>query len=311
MKRRRSTITRSIITGLLCVIAFALFAQPGMSQFSIGVGDDDHNGINIDIFQAAKTVRSAAEAKKSFTYEQEYYLGRAFAANILSQYDVYDDPAANRYVTLVGQTVAMHSNLPQTFGGYRFIILDSDEVNALSAPGGIIFITRGMLRACDDEDQLAAVLAHEVAHVQDRHGVALIKDSRWKKFGTDAVFLFASGVEGGDLSTAVNVFGDMVKDVTNRILTKGYGKKLEKAADTDALVILERAGYDPWQSVALMENMKERLVKGRKDFIKTHPKPKDRIKTIDKALKGAPEAREEPGIRVSRFHAALDRALSQ
>jgi len=308
MKRDRPTTPRWLVTCLLSVVVFVLFAQPSMSQFSIGVGDDD---FNIDIFKAGKTLRSAAQAKESFTYEQEHFLGRAIAANILSAYDVYQDPAANRYVTLVGQTVAAHSDLPQTFGGYRFFILDSDEVNALAAPGGIIFITRGMLRACENEDQLAAVLAHEVAHVQARHGVALIKDSRWKKFGTDAVFLFASGVEGGDLAAAVNLFGDMVKDITNQILTKGYGKKLEKVADTEALTILQRIGYEPRQCAELMENMEDQLVKGRKDFIKTHPKPKDRIKTIDKALKGEPEAEAVPPVRQSRFEAALGRAKSQ
>ncbi len=309
MKHRR-TYPRSVIVCLLCITALVLFTQPGMSQFSIGIGDDD-GGIDIDIFQAGKTLMSAKEAKKSFNYEQEHYLGRAIAANILHKYELYEDPAANRYVTLVGQTVAAHSNLPQTFGGYCFLILDSDEVNALAAPGGIIFITRGMLRACDNEDQLAAILAHEVAHVQARHGVELIKDSRWKKFGTEAVFLVGSGFAGGDVATATNLFGDMVKDLTNQILTKGYGKKLEKEADTESLIILQRVGYEPRQCAELLENMKEHLVKGRKDFIKTHPKPKDRIKIIDKALKDGPEAQAVPTVRQSRFEAAMGRAKSQ
>ncbi len=304
----KSKATRRYL--LSCVIIVFVFTQPGRSQFNIGIGGRDNDGIQIDVFRAAETIMSASEAQKSFTYEQEYYLGRAIAANILYQYELYEEPAANRYVTLVGQTVAAHSDMPQTFGGYRFLILDSDEVNALAAPGGIIFITRGMLRACENEDQLAAVLAHEVAHVQSRHGVQLIKDSRWKKFGTEAVFLFAAGA-GGDLATAANVFGDMVQDVTNQILIKGYGKNLEKEADTEALVILERVGYEPHESMALMENMQEQLVKGRTDFIKTHPKPKDRIKTIDKALNDEPESQAVPTIRVSRFEQAIGAAKSQ
>ncbi len=194
---------RWLIVCVLAVSVFVVFSQQGMSQFNIGIGGgSDNDGVSIDIFRAAKTVMSAKEAKQSFTYEQEHYLGRAIAAAILDKYGLYKDPSANRYVTLVGQTVAAHSDLPQTFGGYRFLILDSDEVNALAAPGGIIFITRGMLRACENEDQLAAVLAHEVAHVQARHGVELIKDSRWKKFGTEAVFLFAAGAGGGEVAAA-------------------------------------------------------------------------------------------------------------
>ena len=303
-----------LITCLLGVIAFASFTEPGLSQIGIGIGGgsrNDRGGVNIDIFQAGKTIKSAVEAKRGFTYAQEYYLGRAIAANILNQYRVYDDPSATRYVTLVGQTLAAHSDLPQTFGGYRFIILDSDEVNAFAAPGGIIFIARGMLGACENEDQLAAVLAHEIAHVQDRHGIELIKDGRWKKFGTEAVFLAASGFGGGDVAAAVGVFGDMVKDVSEQIMARGYGKKLEKQADVDSLTILMRVGYEPYESVALMENMRERFVKGKKDFSKTHPKPKDRIKTIVKALKGGPEATPIPPVRVSRFDAALSRARAE
>ncbi len=311
MKIHPRSFSRLLAMCLLSVTVLVVFVQPGMSQFGIGIGGSDNDGINIDIFQMGKTIKSAAEAKRGFTYQQEHYLGRAIAANILSTYELYRDPSANRYVTLVGQTVAAHSDMPQTYGGYHFFILDSDEVNAFAAPGGIIFITRGMLRACENEDQLAAVLAHEVAHVQNRHGVELIKNSRWKKFGTEAVFLAASGFGGGDVAAAVGVFGDMVKDVSKQIMARGYGKKLEKRADTDALIIMMRIGYEAHESVTLMRNMQERFVKGGKDFVKTHPKPKDRIKTIGKALKGELEASEIPAVRVSRFDSSLAGARAQ
>lgn len=310
MSKRPRAFSRLLAAGLAGVAVVVFFVQPGMSQFSIG-GGRDRSGISIDPMQAFKTLKSATEAKQGFTYAQEYYLGRAIAANILSTYTLYEDPAATRYVTLVGQTVAAHSDMPQTYGGYCFFILDSDEVNAFAAPGGLIFITRGMLSACENEDQLAAVLAHEVAHVQARHGVELIKDSRWKKFGTEAVFLAASGYGGGDVAAAVGVFGDMVKDLSKEIMARGYGKKLEKEADTDALTILLRIGYEAHECVGLMENMESQFVRGGKDFAKTHPKPKDRIKTITKALKGEPGAVAVPPVRVSRFDAALAGARAQ
>ncbi len=303
---RRGTIRRIIVTLLLAVFVFMSHTQPGLAQFGIGIGGgDDNSGIRIDVFQAAKTVKSAAEAKRDFTSGQEHYLGRAIAANILHQYDLYTDPAANRYVSLIGQTLAAHSNMPQTFGGYSFIILDSEEINAFAAPGGIIFITRGMLNACENEDQLAAVLAHEIVHVQSRHGIELIKESRWKKFGTNAVFLAASGMAGGDVAAAVGVFGDMVNDAANKIMTRGYGKKLEKQADADAVTILIRVGYEPHEAIKVLENMQDRFVRGRKDFAKTHPKPRDRIKTVKKTLKGMPDASPIPTTRMDRFGSAL------
>jgi predicted Zn-dependent protease len=314
MKTCNRSIRRLMITCLLGVFVFTSFTEPSLSQIGIGIGGgsrNDGDGINIDIFQLGKTVKSAAEAKRGFTYEQEYYLGRAIAANILSQYTVYNDTAATQYVALLGQTLAAHSDMPQTFGGYRFILLDSDEINAFATPGGIIFVTRGMLQACENEDQLAAVLAHEIAHVQSRHGIEMIKDSRWKKFGTEAVFLAASGFGGGDVGAAVGVFGDMAKDISKEIMTRGYGKKLEKLADTEALTILMRVGYEPHESITLMQNMQDNFVRGKKDFAKTHPKPKDRIKTIGKVLKGGQEAAPIPPVRVSRFDTALSQARAQ
>ena len=310
MNKRRRIFSSVLALCLAGMVVLVFVAEPVWSQFNIG-GGRNKSGINIDPMQAFKTFKSATEAKQGFTYAQEFYLGRAIAANVLTQYKLYPDPTASRYVTLVGQTVAAHSDMPQTYGGYRFFILDSDEVNAFASPGGIIFITLGMLKACENEDQLAAVLAHEVAHVQRRHGVELIKDSRWKKFGTDAVFMAASGYGGGDIAAAVGVFGDMVKDVSHEIMAKGYGKKLEKEADTDALEILMRIGYEPRESATLMQNMEDQFVKGGKDFAKTHPKPKDRIKTIDKALKREPESADVPTVRVTRFDAALSSARAQ
>ncbi len=312
MNPHRPPTRHLLVTLLLSVLVFTSFTEPGHSQIGIGVGGGRNNdGISIDPFQAFKTVKSLTEIKGEVTYEQEHYLGRAISANILNQYTVYNDSAANRYVALIGQTVAAHSDLPQTFGGYRFILLDSDEINALAAPGGIIFITRGMLRACKSEDQLAAVLAHEVAHVQNRHGFEIIKAARWKKFGANVALLAAAGTGGAGVAVGVDLLGDMAGDFVKQALTKGYGKKLEKQADIDALAILMRMGYEPHESAVLMQNMQERFVKGKKDFSKTHPKPKDRVKTIDKALRGEPDAEPVPQVRLARFDAALIRARAE
>ncbi len=128
--------------------------------------------------QAKSITRSTtaiAKTLEDFTPEQEYYIGRSVGAVIVNRYKPYPNAQANSYLNLVGQTLAQASDRPETFGGYHFLILDSDEINAFAAPGGLIFVSRGMLRCCRSEDAVAAVLAHEVGHIQLRHGIQSIK----------------------------------------------------------------------------------------------------------------------------------------
>ena len=101
----------------------------------------------------------------NLTQEQEYYLGRAVAARIMSIYPVSDDKKLTAYLNLVGQAVLAFSDSPESFRGYHFVVLKSSEFNALSAPSGFVFVSSGMIEKMPDEDALASVLAHEIAHV--------------------------------------------------------------------------------------------------------------------------------------------------
>ena len=127
--------------------------------------------------QAESITKGAAAVGKTFddiTPEQEYYIGRAVAATVLSKYKPYDISAGNEYLNVLGQGLALSSDRPETFGGYHFLIMDSDEINAFSAPGGLVLVSRGLIRCCPNEDALAAVLAHEIGHVEKQHGLRAI-----------------------------------------------------------------------------------------------------------------------------------------
>ena len=135
---------------------------------------------------ATKVGSKAIDASKEISDSEEYYLGRGVAARILSQYPLSKDQALNTYVNEVGQTVAKKSTRPRTYKGYHFAVLESSTPNSFACPGGIIFITKGMIKNCCNEDQLAAVLAHEVGHVANRDGISSIKQSRWTEVATTA-----------------------------------------------------------------------------------------------------------------------------
>lgn len=260
--------------------------------------------------QADSISRSSQAVGKTFediTLEQEYYIGRAVAASVLTQYRPYNQAGLNHYVNVVGQTLAQASDRPQTFGGYHFQVVDSMEINAFAAPGGLIVITRGMLRCCKTEDALAAVLAHEIAHVQHQDGLRAIKSSRLTSALT---ILAAEGVKqtaGRDLAQLTQAFEGSVGDVVNTLVVSGYSRAQERQADEAALTILRRVGYNPYALVEMLTVMKAQLKAGGPGFGKTHPDPQDRINTV-RVSAGSPGQMPSPAARQARFERALEAA---
>lgn len=233
-----------------------------------------------------KTAKAMDKAFTDITPEQEYYVGRAVGATLLGKYRPCNDPQVLQYLNQVGQALAAVSDMPETYGGYHFMLLEDDGINAFAAPGGLIFVSRGMIRCCRDEDTLAAVLAHEIAHVEHRHGLQAIKTSRL----TSAFSIMATeGVKqagGPQLAQLTTVFEDSIHDVTGTLINSGYSRAFEREADASALVILGRAGYDPHALVALLVEMKHRLNPHGLDFAKTHPDPEERIADLEPLLAG-------------------------
>lgn len=257
--------------------------------------------------QADSLVRTTTAIGKSFqdiTPEQEYYIGRAVAATVLGKYKAYSDEEATRYINLVGQTLAQASERPETFGGYHFLILDSDEINAFAAPGGLILVTRGMLRNCRSEDELAAVLAHEVAHVQGQHGLKAIKTSRLTSALT---ILAAEGVKtygAPQLAQLTEALEGSVNDIVSTMMNNGYSRELEREADQSATAILKRVGYNPGALSSMLTVMASRMAPGSTGFAKTHPAPGERIRLIE-AQAGTPSKIAAPVARQQRFEQAI------
>ncbi len=251
-----------------------------------------------------RTGESLGSAMEQLTPENEYWIGRAVTATILARHPAYDRSDLNRYVNLVGQSLALYSDRPETFGGYRFLVLDSDDINAFAGPGGLITVTRGMLRLCRTEDELAAVLAHEIGHVAHRHGLKAIKKSRWTGAFTTIVVEAGKQLGGADLAEAVRAFEGAIGDVTQTLVNSGYGRAAEREADAAAVRMLRRAGYDPHALIAMLEEMDRRLKPGGLDFAKTHPDPTDRIREV-RSLIGGLASVPPPAERQARFAAVM------
>jgi predicted Zn-dependent protease len=231
-----------------------------------------------DMDAIATVLGATARASRPISESEEYYVGRAVAARILSTYPLLQDRRLTGYVNLVGQTVALHSDKPQTYNGYHFAVLDSTEINAFACPGGTIFITKGMLKEVRNEEELAAVLAHEVAHINDRHGIEAIRKARWTEaltvIGTTAAEQYGSR----DLQRLVDLFEGSIDDVFRTLVVNGYGQGQELEADRGALTYVTRAGYSPRGLLDFLTRLqaKQRGARGG-TILSTHPGVERRI----------------------------------
>jgi predicted Zn-dependent protease len=239
-------------------------------------------------FDVLDAVTSTAKAARPLTEEEEYYLGRAVAAQLLAVYPLLKDEPLTEYVNLVGRTVALHSDKPVTYGGYHFAVLDSDEINAFACPGGIIFITRGVVDFVETEDELAAVLAHEVAHINNRDGVKAIRSSRLTNLavvmGSEAV----ASTSSAEFDQLLSIFEGSIQDVFTRVVVNGYSQTAEAEADVAGLSYLARSGYDPHALKSVLDRIVAAGQESGGGVMKTHPATSERVKNVEKNL---PESR--------------------
>jgi len=249
---------------------------------------------------AYKGASKAAEASRPINDSEEYYVGRAVAARILGKYKLDQNPKLTEYVNEVGNTVARKSSRPNPFKGYHFAVLDTQEINAFACPGGMIFITRGLLQTCKNEDQLAAVLAHEVGHVANKDGINSISQARWTQvftsMGTEAAKQY-----GGVAGNLVGLFEGSIDDVFKTIVVNGYSRQAEETADAAALTELTKAGYDPNAMVILLTTMEAKGKGSSSGIFKTHPPTSERLAKVKASVGQTPAEAQGEKIRTERF----------
>ena len=249
---------------------------------------------------AYKGASKAAVASRPINDSEEYYVGRAVAARILGKYKLDQNPKLTQYVNEVGDTVARKSSRPNPFKGYHFAVLDTQEINAFACPGGTIFITRGLIQTCKNEDQLAAVLAHEVGHVVNKDGINSISQARWTQVFT-AMGTEAAKQYGGVAGNLVGMFESSIDDVFKTIVVNGYSRKAEEAADAAALQELTKAGYNPNAMVILLTTMEAKGKGSTSGIFKTHPPTSERLAKVKASVGQSPAESKGEEIRTERF----------
>ena len=210
----------------------------------------------MDQFEHSFTIepfRGYMNIEKPFDLQfHEEGIGFGIAQKIAAQKGIVNDRTATLYINMIGNYLAKYSKAYDL--GFRFYILNDDRASAFAVPGGYIFITKGMFRACTNEAELAGVIAHEMVHVIQRHGVKELKKSE-AKIKSESAFAELEEETGpmGDEEKELEEYADNVYQnlISPRLLT------YEIDADRIAMYYLKRAGYDPTGIASVLQRIQE------------------------------------------------------
>ena len=190
---------------------------------------------------------------------------------------ISNDVNVRSYVYCVADAIIGELEEPYKSMDWEIEIFDDEAVNAFAMTGGKIGVFTGILTVAENQDQLGAVIGHEVAHVTQQHSLERVNQAMTTQVGAQA----AGAVLGGGYA------GDAVQMAAQVALTLPYGRGQESEADTVGLVYSANAGFDPRASVTLWKNMDKANKGAPPEFLSTHPSSDTRIQDLIEELPGA------------------------
>ncbi|MDD4051465.1 MAG: M48 family metallopeptidase [candidate division Zixibacteria bacterium] len=222
------------------------------------------------IILAMSCATTGPGGQKSFilvSTEQEISIGQQMDQQVRGSEKILADTAWQNYVNDVGRKIVStteRSDLP-----FQFAVIESDQVNAFATPGGYVYFYTGILRTCDKEAELVAVMAHEISHVVARHGVKRLQTV----MGAEIVLSLALGGKSEmTQSLAETALG---------IVMQGYSRSQENEADNFGVTYMTRSGYDPNGTILMFEKLVQSGDGGTagifESLTSSHPDTQDRI----------------------------------
>ena len=246
-------------------VALLLSAAPAYAQF----GQLDR------LKKGADTAKKVADI--NISERDERAIGEAVSAKLIERFGIYQDAAVTKYVSLVGTVLAQASSRPNL--EWKFIVLDSEGVNAYAAPGGLVHITKGALGLTKSEAELAGVLAHELTHITAKHTVRAIQKAKMVDAGSDV-----AGSQGGLAGSVVNRLADASY---NMLFENKFDRDDENEADKVGAALANKAGYAPKGLTEFLNHLAARNkgVAQPNGLFASHPQLQERLDRIDKAVK--------------------------
>lgn len=219
-----------------------------------------------------KKVGKVAKGATGLSLEEEISIGDAVALEIVSRFGgLWRDEEATRRVNVMGRALARYAVRQDLV--WRFGVLNSDEVNAFSAPGGRVFITRGLYQLAATDHELAGILAHEIIHIDRRHALRSIARGELLSGVSEIV---------ADNNADFAKFDEAIGDITAQLLEKGYDPSSEYDADKHGRALASVTGYAPGGLRAALETLKHSGAGKHEATFSTHPPLDDRLEKLPK-----------------------------
>ena len=227
------------------------------------------------------TVYNPATQRREMIFineQTEVSLGSNASAQINQQKRLSYEAAYVDRVRRIGTKIARLSDRPGL--PYQFHVLDDEELNALSLPGGFIYVNKGLVKAYTD-DELAYVLGHEIAHVAAKHAVKKIQAD----MGFQLLLTVAFAALGERTGASAQDIGSLSSGMFN-LVSLGYSRADEYLADRLGVIYMHRAGFDPRAALAALRKLEEAGQKSKLlEYFRSHPYPEDRIKALESIIK--------------------------
>lgn len=226
---------------------------------------------------------------QAMSTEEEKKMGRRIIEELERKVEAVEDIPLRTFLSRMGRRLAGHAD-PNPFE-MKFYLVKGQDPNAMAVPGGHIVVTTGLLVLAENEDELAGVLSHEIAHVTARHVASLIeKTKRLNLASLAAVLIGAIAGGGGSASQAIAA----TAMATTEALALKYTREMEREADQNGLHILLRAGYDPGGLFSFLNKINKVSLASESRipaYLSTHPGIEDRIALLENLLQMEPKVR--------------------
>ncbi|GAA4427783.1 hypothetical protein GCM10023090_25580 [Acidovorax lacteus] len=209
---------------------------------------------------------------------REIEIGRQLAAVLLGSKPLHPDLALQRYVNQLGRWISLQSSRPHL--PWTFAVLDDPGYNAFAAPGGYVFITKGLVDRCADESELAGILAHEITHVTAKHHLHAMRKTAQSGVLTQLV---ASQVRSNAVG---NLVASQFLALARNLYARGLDQADEHDADRNGVALAARAGFDPYGLVAAVQQLRG-AAQDNPAFalaLSTHPPAQARLDYLEAAM---------------------------
>lgn len=212
---------------------------------------------------------TAAVGACGISRQQEVQMGQEYAAEINRQLPLVNDASINRYINNLGRSIAQSGNRQYN---YNFYVVNAAQINAFAVPGGHIYVNRGLIERTRNMSELAGVIAHEIAHVEHRHGVEQMEQMQAANLGLSLGYVLLGRAPSGLEEAAIGIGGNLY--------FARHSRGAENEADATAVSLLANSGISPngltsFFNVLLSDQ--QRSPSSVEAWFSTHPLTQDRI----------------------------------